>query len=238
MYGCSMQGAKIDPIVMELTNYVYGLGGGYYDRDTWKATFNSKKCKDALRIYKDLIDNAAQPGARGANFEDSFNVFAQGSAAFSISHNVLVPMLQDPTQSEVHGRIGFLPVPGGGMNGGWAWAIPVSSPHPDAAWEFIKWVESRDIQKKRGMDGGIPTAKWVYKEEDFLEKHPFQRGAFDVMKTAKALPIISQSTRMVEIIGEVASSIMAGDISIEEGVEKGNRELNEIIEGDPLVEMQ
>jgi ABC-type glycerol-3-phosphate transport system substrate-binding protein len=238
MFGCSMQGAKIDPIVMELTNYVYGLGGGYYDRKNWKASFNSKECKDALKIYKDLVDNAAQPGVLGANFEDSYNVFAQGKAAFSISHNVVVAMLLDPENSVVYDKVGFLPVPGGGMNGGWAWAIPVSSPNPDAAWEFFKWVESREMQKRRGMDGGIPTAKWVYNEQDFLEKYPFQKGAGEVLTTSKALPIISQSTRMVEIIGEYASRVMAGDISLNDAVELGNKELDEILEDDPLIEMQ
>jgi multiple sugar transport system substrate-binding protein len=238
VYGCSMQGAKIDPIVMELTNYVYALGGDYYDRKTWKASFNSKECTEALRIYKDLIDNAAQPGALSANFEDSFNVFAQGKAVFSISHNVLMPMLSDESQSKVVGKVDFVPVPGGGMNGAWSWAIPVSSPNPDAAWEFIKWVERPEMQKIRGMGGGMPVAKWVYKDKEFLDKYPFQKGAGDVVATTKALPVISQSTRMVEIVGENASRIMAGDISIEEAVEQGNKELNEIIEDDPLVEMQ
>jgi ABC-type glycerol-3-phosphate transport system substrate-binding protein len=238
IYGCSMQGAKIDPIVMELTNYVYALGGDYYDRSAWKASFNSRECVEALKIYKDLIDNAAQPGALSANFEDSFNVFAQGKAAFSISHNVLMPMLLDKTQSEVSDRVNFAPVPGGGMNGAWAWAIPVSSPNPDAAWEFIKWVERPEMQKRRAMDGGMPVAKWVYEDEEFLAKYPFQKGSGEVVATTKALPIISQSTRMVEIVGEYASRIMTGEMSITEAVDKGNKELDEIIEGDPLVEMQ
>jgi ABC-type glycerol-3-phosphate transport system substrate-binding protein len=147
-------------------------------------------------------------------------------------------MLLDPQNSVVYDKVGFLPVPGGGMNGGWAWSIPVSSPNPDAAWEFIKWVESREMQKRRGMDGGIPSVKWVYDEQDFLDKYPFQKGAGEVLATSKALPIISQSTRMVEIVGEYASRVMAGDISLDEAVELGNRELDEILEDDPLIEMQ
>lgn len=124
------------------------------------------------------------------------------------------------------------------MNGAWAWAIPVSSPNPDASWEFIKWVERPEMQKRRAMDGGMPVAKWVYEDEAFLAKYPFQKGSGEVVATTKALPIISQSTRMVEIVGEYASRIMTGEMSIGEAVEKGNNELDEIIDGDPLVEMQ
>jgi ABC-type glycerol-3-phosphate transport system substrate-binding protein len=238
MYGSAMQGAKVDPIVMEFTNYLYGLGGGYYDRKTWKSTFNSKEGLDALKIYKDLIENAAQPGANGANFDDAFNVFGQGKAVFAITHNFLMPWLLDKTKSVVADRVEFIPLPGGGINGGWAWAIPKSSPHPDAAWEFIKWAETKKIQKARAMGGGMPTVKWVYSDPEFLAKYPFQKNVAEVIARAKALPIISQSTRMVEIVGENVSTAMIGDMSLEQAAKKINDELNEIVEGDPLVEMQ
>jgi multiple sugar transport system substrate-binding protein len=238
MYGCAMQGAKVDPIVMEFTNYLYGLGGGYYNRTTWKSTFNSKDGMNAMKIYKDLIENAAQPGANGANFDDAFNVFGQGKAVFAITHNFLMPWLLDKTKSVVADRVRFIPLPGGGLLGGWAWAIPVSSPHPDAAWEFIKWAETKKIQKARAMGGGMPTVKWVYNDPEFLAKYPFQKNVAEVIARAKALPIISQSTRMVEIVGENVSTAMIGDISLEQAAKKVASELDEIVEGDPLVEMQ
>ena len=238
MYGNAMQGAKIDPLVMEFSNYLLALGGRYYDRETWKSSFNSPEGINALKVYKDLLENAAQPGATGANFDDAFNVFGQGKACFAITHNFLMPWLLDKTKSVVADRVEFIPLPGGGLHGGWAWAIPVSSPHPDAAWEFIKWVETKKVVKARGMGGSMPTAKWIYTDPEFLEKYPFQRRAGDVISTATALPIISQSTRMVEIVGENASMAMIGDITIEQAAERIAKGLDEIVEGDPLVEMQ
>jgi len=118
MYGCAMQGAKVDPLVMELTNYVYALDGDYYDRKTWKASFDSEKGREALKIYKDLIDNAAQPGANGANFDDAFNTFGQGKAVFAVTHNFLMPWLLDKTNSVVYDKVDFVPLPGGGLLGG------------------------------------------------------------------------------------------------------------------------
>lgn len=238
VYGVAMQGAKIDPLVMELSNYLFALGGDYYDRKAWKASFDSEEGINALKVYKDLLENAAQPGASGANFDDAFNVFGQGKAVFAITYNFLMPWLLDETNSIVYDKVAFIELPGGGLLGGWAWAIPVSSPHPDAAWEFIKWVERKEIQNARGMGGGMPAVKWIYDEPEFLEKYNFQKYASDIIATGTAVPIISQSTRMVEIIGEYASSAIIGDLSIEEAVKSANEELNEIIDGDPLVEMQ
>ncbi|MBD3307179.1 extracellular solute-binding protein [candidate division KSB3 bacterium] len=238
VYGAAMQGAKIDPLVMELSNYLFALGGDFYDRTEWKATFDSQEGIDALKVYKDLLENAAQPGASGANFDDAFNVFGQGKAVFAITYNFLMPWLLDETNSVVHDRVEFIGLPGGGLLGGWAWAIPVSSPHPEAAWEFIKWVEQKEVQKARGMGGGMPAVKWIYDDPEFLDKYTFQKHAGEIIATGTPVPVISQSTRMVEIIGEYASSALIGDMSIEEALQMANEELNEIIDGDPLVEMQ
>ncbi len=238
IYGVAMQGAKIDPLVMEITNYLFALGGDYYNRNTWKATFDSPEGKDALLVYKDLLNNAAQPGASGANFDDAFNVFGQGKAVFAITYNFLMSWLLDENNSVVYDKVDFIPLPGGGLLGGWAWAVPVSSPNPDAAWEFIKWVETKKVQKARAMDGGMPTAKWIYDDPEFLEKYKYQKRAKDILLTSKPVPIISQSTRMVEIIGEASSSAIIGDISIEEALKQANKKLNEIVVDDPLVEMQ
>lgn len=238
VYGVAMQGAKIDPIVMELTNYVFALGGDYYNRSTWKATFDSTEGRDALRVYKDLLENAAQPGASGANFDDAFNVFGQGKSVFAITYNFLMTWLTDPRNSVVADKVNFIELPGGGLLGGWAWAVPVSAPNPDASWEFLKWVERREVQKARGMGGGMPAVKWIYDDPEFINKYPFQKTAFDAIATGKAVPVISQSTRMVEIIGEYSSSAMVGGLTIADAARRANAELQEIVDGDPLVEMQ
>jgi ABC-type glycerol-3-phosphate transport system substrate-binding protein len=149
-----------------------------------------------------------------------------------------MPWLLDKTNSVVYDKVDFVPIPGGGLLGGWAWAIPTSSPNPDAAWEFIKFVERKENQKARGMGGGMPCAKWVYEDQDFLNKYKFQKSAGAVIAGAVALPVISQSTRMVEIIGEYSSRALVGELSIDEALKKANDELNQIVDGDPLVKMQ
>ncbi len=238
VYGVAMQGAKIDPIVMELYNYLVAVGGDIYNRKKWTASMNSPEGIKALTFYKDLLQNAAQPGASGANFDDAFNVFGQGKAVFAVTYNFLMSWLLDPKNSKVADKVAFVALPGGGLLGGWGWAIPKATAHPDEAWQFIKWVEQKKIQKARGMGGGMPTAKWVYQDAEFLAKWPFQKAAYESIRTAKPVPVVSQSTRMIEIVGEYASQAMIGDITIQQAVSLMDKELNEIIADDPLVKMQ
>jgi ABC-type glycerol-3-phosphate transport system substrate-binding protein len=234
--GCAMQAARIDPIVMEWTNYLYSMGGDIYDRRTWKSTINSPVAIEAARIYKDLVDNAAQPGATGANFDDMFNTFAQGKAVFAISHNFLMPELEDPRKSRVAGKIELVPVPGkGGQLGGWGWAIPKSSPNPEAAWEFLKWVESEKIAYQRAMGGGMPCQEWIYRDKYFIEKYPFQAMCRQIIAMGTPQPIISQSTEMIEIVGENLSAMVIGDLSVVEAMNKAAKELDKLASKDPMV---
>ncbi len=192
----------------------------------------------ALTYYKDLLQTCAQPGASGANLDDTSNVFGQGNAVFSVTYNFLMSWLLDKKNSKVADKVAFAALPGGRLLGGWAWAIPKSTAHPEEAWKFIKWVEQKEIQKIRGMKGGMPTANWVYQDEEFLQKWPYQKTVLTAIATDKPVPIISQSTRMIEIVGEYASQAVAGDITIEKAVAQMDTELNDIIKGDPLVKMQ
>jgi len=235
--GCAMQAARIDPIVMEWTNYLYSMGGDIYDRTTWKSTINSPVAIQAARIYKDLVDNAAQPGATGANFDDMFNTVAQGKAVFAISHNLLMPELEDPAKSQVAGKIDVVVIPGeGGQLGGWGWAIPTSSPNPEAAWEFLKWVESDKIAYQRAMAGGMPCQEWIYSDKYFLEKYPFQKVFRQVIAEGTPQPIISQSTEMIEIVGKYMSAMVVGDLSPVEAMNKAAKDLDKLASKDPMVQ--
>src|SRR3546814_14271778 len=62
---------------------------------------------------------------------------------------------------------------GASLNGAWGWAIPKSSPAPDAAWEFLKWVESAEITKKRALAGGAPTRSDVFDDPEVNAKYPY-----------------------------------------------------------------
>jgi len=182
------------------------------------------------------VDNAAQPGATGSNFDDMFNTFAQGKAIFAISHNFLMPELEDPTKSKVAGKIELVPVPGkGGQLGGWGWAIPKSSPNPEAAWEFLKWVESEKIAYQRAMGGGMPCQEWIYRDKYFIEKYPFQKVFREVIAMGTPQPIISQSTEMIEIVGENLSAMVIGDLPVVEAMNKAAKELDKLASKDPMV---
>ena len=67
---------------------------------------------------------------------------------------------------------------GGSLNGAWGWAIPKSSPNPDAAWTFLKWVESHgDRQEARAAGRLADPHRRVRRPRGAIAKYPYCPGA-------------------------------------------------------------
>ena len=101
----------------------------------------------AVEDYKTNIDKYGPVGAASFCFDEAFNVIGPGQG-LQLHHLQLLPRrLRRSVELAVVGKVEISRSrsrrKGGSLNGAWGWAIPKSSPNRDAAWTFIKWVESR-----------------------------------------------------------------------------------------------
>lgn len=219
-YGASMQGLRPDPTAMEFLNYLYGMGGMLYDLEG-NVVLTEEVGVEALNYYVDAMKNAAPPGAPSFGFDEAFATVAQGNAFSYITYNWMVPVLNDPEQSQVVGKMDVTSVPGGiGLLGGWGWAIPKSSPNPDAAWAFIEWVESFDIAKERALLGGAPTRSDVFRDPDVLAKYPHYSEVEKIVGDAIMFPMQSRAPQIIEVLGRVISETIAGSMTAEAAIQE------------------
>lgn len=234
--GSAMSGQRADPVVMEASNYVFSEGADFYNRETWEPALGSPEGIKAVTIYADLLKNAAQPGALGANFDDVANALKQDKAIFAISYLFLMPTLQDPKESLVVDKMAFARMPGqDSLLGAWGWAIPTNAPNADCSWEFIKWVESKDIALKRGIGGGQPTQTWIYENADFLAAWPAMSAVGDALAHAKGLPVMSRATQLVEVFAEVMGDVLANGADPATAIAGANDKFARLVKGDPLL---
>ena len=206
--GAAMQGAPTDPIAMEWLNFLFANGGDLYAPDLKTPTVNNEIGLKALNQYMDMIDNAAQTGAAGANLDDASNLFAQGKAATMVTYiTIFAGVFQDATTSAVVDKWDIAPMPGTGQGnvGVWSFGVPKSSKNPDAAWEFVKWVTSRDIAHQRALMGGSPAYGDFYSDPDILAKFPYLTKALDILKAGKGLPLITKQQDLVATLGRELS---------------------------------
>lgn len=220
IYGASMQGLRPDPTAMEFLNYMYSMGGLLYDVDG-NVVLTEEAGVAALDAYVDAMKNAAPPGAPSYGFDEAFATVAQGKAFSYITYNWMVPVLNDPEQSQVVDKMKVTAVPGGvGLLGGWGWAIPNSSPNPDAAWAFIEWVESFPVAKERAMLGGAPTRTDVFGDKDVLAKYPHYSDVEKIVGDSVMFPMQSRAPQIVEVLGRVISETIAGSMTSQAAIQE------------------
>lgn len=224
-YGTSMMGLRPDPITMEWLNYLYSMDGRIYD-ENWNVTVNNEAGVMALQNYVDAMKNAAPAGAPAYGFDEAFSQVAQGKAFSFITFNWMLPQLNDPEKSQVVDMCSVTRIPGGkGLLGGWGWAIPNSSPNPEAAWAFIDWVESFPIAKERALMGGAPARADVFEDADVLAKYPHYTEVEQIVGESVEFPIMTRSPQVVEILGRVLSEAVTGDKTPEEALNEAAAEL-------------
>ena len=228
IYGSAMQAQRGDPIVMEWSNYLFSMGGDYYD-ERWRARVNDEAGVKATELYIRALKNAAPPGALSFNLDDAFRVMSQGRAFSMITYNWMLAQLNDPSKSKVAGKVSLAPMPGGiGLNGGWGWAIPKNSQHKEEAWEFIKWVESFEIAKKRALMGGAPTRFDVFTDEDVVKKYPWYPKVMWLVMYAKPVPEFQYSTQMIEVVGRELSLAATGKKTVKKALDDAAKELDKL----------
>ncbi len=210
--GAAMQGAPTDPIAMEWLNYLYANGGDLYDTDLKTPIINNEVGLKALNQYMDLIDNAGQTGAAGANLDDAMNQFAQGKAATMISYVIWAASnFQDPSLSQVKDKWAVAPMPGTGIGnvGVWSFGVPKSSKNPECGWEFIKWVSSLDNARARALKGSAPVYSAFYTDPEILAVSPQLEPALKILQTGKGLPLITKQQELVSTLGRELSEAVS-----------------------------
>ncbi len=210
-YGVVNQGLRPDPIAMEWSNYLYANGGQYYGEGTWEPMLGTPEAAKALEDYRTNLSKYGPPGAASFGFDEAFNVAAQGKAYSYITYNMFRTAYDDPAQSAVVGKMEIAAVPNGGLNGAWGWAIPKSSPDPEAAWTFLKWIESPEIAKKRALLGGSPTRTDVFEDAELLAKYEYYPALRNLLETSRNFPVFTYTPQFVEVLGRELSLAVTGE---------------------------
>ena len=216
-FGTVIQGQRGDCISMQWANYLYSQGGEYHDAN-WDPELDSPEAIKAMEYYRDAVENYSPPGSEAYCFDEASNVMAQGKAYSFVTFNILYAGFEDPASSSVVGKVGIAPNPGGGLNGGWGWAIPNSSPNKDAAWTFIKWMESPEIAKQRALLGGAPTQTAIFTDPEVVAARPYYPILGKILAGTKDFPVFTYTTEFVEETGRELNLAATGEKPIPEAM--------------------
>lgn len=231
-YGVSMMGKRHNAVTCEWLNYAWGFGGGVFDKEG-NLALNSPKSVEALEYFLEL-SKYAPPGVTSKTWDEQTTELQQGIAAMAIQFNDCSPALEDPEASLVAGKMGYTAIPVGenpvAHYGAWGYYIPTDSQNPEAAWVFMQWFNTPEVQKNIALDGGFPNLTSVYEDAE-LKNIPYWQASMDAYEISTTRPRIPEWSNMDEVLMLAISNVLAGESTAQEALDQATAECEVILEG-------
>jgi multiple sugar transport system substrate-binding protein len=181
-YGSGLMAQKHNSIFCEFSNVLAASGGDYFSDEKINTfglkTFSKINVLDknfiqALDLYKKIASVSA-PQSANWNWTDLAKVFRDGEVAMMSNWDENYTYVEDAAHSKVTGKVGYSILPYGdeksaNIYGGSGIGINkyATASEKQAAWLYIVWATSRDMQLKvlKHPEGGsLPTRKSAYED--------------------------------------------------------------------------
>jgi sorbitol/mannitol transport system substrate-binding protein len=240
-------------IFAPLTTVVNTFGGTWFTED-WQAKVNDQPFKEAVQFYVDLVRTHGEKGAAQAGFTECLNNLVQGNAAMWYDATSAAGSLE-AADSPVKGKIGYVAAPvvktdSSGWLYAWSWGIQQASEKKDKAWQFISWASGKEYEKLVGEELGwsrVPAGKRAstYELPEYLEEAAaFAEPTREAIENADPLdpgvqPRPAPGIQFVDIpefpalgtqVSQDVSSAIAGRMSVEEALDRGQRLAEDVAE--------
>ncbi|TCL76488.1 carbohydrate ABC transporter substrate-binding protein (CUT1 family) [Hydrogenispora ethanolica] len=177
--GTGHQALMYDSLQCDFSNVLAAYGGKYFANDQvnlWgsnlpgKCMLDQPQAIEATRFYKKLL-SIAHPGSTSWDWNGLAEAFAAGDIAMAPEWHEFASTFEDPARSKVAGKVGYALLPHGanGSKNHWGGTnISINSYASEkkqkAAWLYILWATSPNVQKKLLLRGSTPTRYAVYND--------------------------------------------------------------------------
>jgi sorbitol/mannitol transport system substrate-binding protein len=240
-------------IFAPLTTVVNTFGGTWFEKD-WTPRVDSPQFTQATKFYVDLVQAHGENGAPQAGFTECLNNMVQGNVAMWYDATSAAGSLE-ADDSPVKGKIGYVAAPveqtkSSGWLYAWSWSIQQASEKKDNAWKFISWASSKQYEELVGAQVGwssVPAGKRAstYENQDYLKvASAFAEPTRASIESADprnpgvqprpAIGIqfidIPEFTDLGTQVSQYVSSAIAGQMSVDEALERGQRLAEDVAE--------
>ncbi len=212
------------------------FGGKFFD-ENGKPAFQTGGGLEALKfMVQSVKDGLTNPSSTQYLEEDVRGVFSGGKAAFALNWSYMYDMANNSDKdSQVTGKVGVIVPPGvtGGtakistVNGAQGLGIPANSKNQDAAWAYIQYLTSPEVEAKYSGSSPPIWKSWfaeteaknppdidLIKAQDASFKELFNRpSVVDYQQFSARLQQALQQALLGQATPEEALKAAADDIS-------------------------
>lgn len=148
---------QYEAAICDWVTLLFGNGGSLVDDKGAPAFNNDKGVKTLTWMVKTIDDGISNPASVSYVEEDVRNVFSQGKAVFATNWVYMYDLVNfKPDESQVTGKVKMALMPafaGSGVesssiNGSMGFSVAATSPNKDAAWSYVEFLTSEDVQNR------------------------------------------------------------------------------------------
>jgi len=218
--------------------YLFGFGGSWLTKDG-KPAMNTPEAVQAFDYYGRILRNYGPPGAVNYHWYECVSLFVQGKAAMYTDVSNRIFFFEDPSKSQIVGKIGYAMFPAGPAGRKptmevWSMAVSSKSKKKEAAYLFVQWAASKENILKMQMKGAPSVRASAWKDPKFLaeQKHKdwveASLKSLEIASTDWNPPIVAVSEVRDEVGAVIVSSILGENVKA--AADKANAEMAKIME--------
>jgi multiple sugar transport system substrate-binding protein len=234
VYGIALLGAG-SAGAQDYMVFVQQHGGSILDKDG-KVAVNTPENVKILEFFGSLF-KYAPPGNADYWWDQRETAFREGKVAMMEGWSISRNDYEDPTLSKVVGKVDitYAPNAAGVVQkvgfGGWGIGINADSEKTkqEAAWEFIKWLASPDVQKEWVLHRGPPLRISTMKDPEIVKALPWMPILLDSFMKGDGdyRPRIPQYSIIQDALGTYVNAFLVGKETAQSALDKAQAQIEQ-----------
>ena len=224
-WGYLWQGKQYEGLAAMFVEILEGYGGFWVNPETLEVGLDRENAIAAVQFLRSTIaEKVSPPGVTTYIEPDTHRLFINGKSLF-LRNWPYVFALASQENSPIRGKFAIKPMvsaPGensGACQGGWGFGIAKTSPHPEAAWEVIKFFSSKEIQKKYVLNTGyVPSRRALFNDSEIVAKYPHYPELLKVVENSALRPPIAQYAQASDILQRYLSAALTDTMPVEKAM--------------------
>ncbi len=230
---------QYEGLVCNMLELIASNGGRLVADDGRSATLTDPATLDAIRWARDtLVGSVAPRGVLTYEEPESLSVFASGRAVFLRSWPYAWQVSNDPERSRVAGRVGVTSLPhfagqdSAATLGGWQYGISSYSDQPDAAWTFVAFMTSPEIQRFLATEASLaPTRSALFDDPAVLARNPQFADQAEAFRRAVPRPVTPVYPAVSAVLQRFFSRVLSDPgVDLEAAARQAQHEIDGYLE--------
>lgn len=206
-WGFGMVANKSASLISRYFPILWSFGGDVFDEKITKCTLDSPESLEAFKYFVELYtkDGVTPPAPNEMSAQDVRTFMAQQKIGMQIGSGFTISIVEALNPSlNAREVLKCAPLPAGRNNVTFSqmdfWGISSHTKVKEAAWQWVKYLTSKDVQIKFFKDNGVTSGRLDVGQSDLIKKDKFASVISAQIPYGKPMPMFIGMTEVNDAI--------------------------------------